>query len=131
MLIEGLMNRGNGALLEQVVNFASQRHKLILDNIANVDTPGYRQKDLSVERFSSMLRQRVDERRRTGSASFDDIGSSVENPIRGILFHDGNNRSMEHLATDIAKNAMMHNLAIELLRKQFQQMEMALREKVV
>jgi flagellar basal-body rod protein FlgB len=131
MLIEGLMNRGNGALLEQVVNFASQRHKLILDNIANVDTPGYRQKDLSVQRFSSMLRQRVDERRRTGSASFDDISSSVENPVRGILFHDGNNRSMEQLATDMAKNAMMHNLAIELLRKQFQQMDMALREKVV
>jgi len=131
MLIEGLMNRGNGALLEQVVNFASQRHKLILDNIANVDTPGYRQKDLSVERFGSMLRQRVDQRRRTGSANFDDMSSKVENPVRGILFHDRNNRSMEQLATDMARNAMMHNLAIELLRKQFQQMDMALREKVV
>ena len=131
MLIEGLMNRGNGALLEQVVDFASQRHKLILENIANVDTPDYQQKDLSVARFSSMLRNRVDQRRRTGSASFDDMSSSVENPIRGILFHDRNNRSMEQLATDLAKNAMMHNLAIELLRKQFQQMEMALREKVV
>ena len=131
MLIEGLMNRGNGALLEQVVNFASQRHKLILENIANVDTPGYRQKDLSVERFSSLLRERVDQRRHTGSASFDDTGSKVEYPMRGILFHDRNNRSMEQLATDMAKNAMMHNLAIELLRKQFQQMDMALREKVV
>ena len=131
MLIEGLMNRGNGALLEQVVDFASQRHKLILENIANVDTPDYQQKDLSVARFNSMLRNRVDQRRRTGSASFDDMSSSVENPIRGILFHDRNNRSMEQLATDLAKNAMMHNLAIELLRKQFQQMEMALREKVV
>ena len=38
---------------------------------------------------------------------------------------------MENLATDLAKNAMMHNLAIELLRKQFQQMDMALKEKVV
>ena|SRR6476660_2578469 len=131
MLIEGLMNRGNGALLEQVVNFASQRHKLLLDDIANVDTPGFRQKDLSVARFSSMLRNRVDERRRYGVASFDDMDSTVENPTRGILFHDGNNRSMEQLSTDLAKNAMMHNLAIELLRKQFQQMEMALREKVV
>jgi len=131
MLIEGLMNRGNGALLEQVVNFASQRHKLILDNIANVDTPGYRQRDLSVQRFSSALRERVEQRRHTGMASFDDIQSSVENPTRGILFHDRNNRSMEQLATDLAKNAMTHNLAIELLRKQFQQMEMALKEKVV
>ena len=131
MLIEGLMNRGNGALLEQVINFASQRHKLILDGIANVDTPGYRQKDLSVERFSSMLRERVEQRRQSGSAGFDDMEMSTENPTSGILFHDRNNRSMEQLATDLAKNAMMHNLAIELLRKQFQQMEMALREKVV
>ncbi|HEV8293045.1 MAG TPA: flagellar basal body protein [Tepidisphaeraceae bacterium] len=103
----------------------------IAGNIANVDTPGYRQKDLSVQRFSSMLRERVDDRRRSGSASFDDIAMKTENPVRGILFHDRNNRSMEHLATDLAKNAMMHNLAIELLRKQFQQMEMALKEKVV
>jgi flagellar basal-body rod protein FlgB len=131
MLIEGLMNRGNGALLEQVVNFAAQRHKLLLENIANVDTPGYRQKDLSVARFSSMLREHVDERRRHGVASFDDMSSEVENPVRGILFHDRNNRSMEQLSTDLAKNAMMHNLAIELLRKQFQQMDMALKEKVV
>jgi flagellar basal-body rod protein FlgB len=130
-MIEGLMNRGNGALLEQVINFASQRHKLILDNIANADTPGYRQKDLSVERFSSMLRERVEQRRQTGVADFEELDSSVENPTRGILFHDRNNRSMEHLATDLAKNAMMHNLAIELLRKQFLQMEMALKERVV
>jgi flagellar basal-body rod protein FlgB len=131
MLIEGLMNRGNGALLEQVINFASQRHKLLLDNIANVDTPGYRQKDLSVERFSSLLSERVNERRRSGSASFEDIEMKSDNPAAGILFHDRNNRSMEQLATDLAKNAMMHNLAIELLRKQFTQMEMALKEKVV
>jgi flagellar basal-body rod protein FlgB len=131
MLIEGLMNRGNGALLEQVINFASQRHKLLLDDIANVDTPGYKQKDLSIDRFNTMLSERVEDRRRTGSASFDDINTRTEYPTRSILFHDRNNRSMEQLATDLAKNAMMHNLAIELLRKQFQQMEMALKEKVV
>ena len=131
MLIDGLMNRGNGALLEQVINFASQRHKLLLDDIANVDTPGYRQKDLSVDRFNSLLGERIEDRRRTGKGSFDDIDTSTEYPTRSILFHDRNNRSMEQLATDLAKNAMMHNLAIELLRKQFQQMEMALKEKVV
>ncbi len=131
MFIEGLMNRGNGPLLEQVVQFAAARHNLILDNIANVDTPNYRQKDMSVARFSSMLRERVEQRRKTGIFESGDIDSSVDNPMSGILFHDRNNRSMEQLATDLAKNAMMHNLAIELLRKQYQQMDMALKEKVV
>ena len=131
MFIERLMNQTNAPLVERVLQFASARHSLIAENIANVDTPGYRQKDLSVQRFSSMLSQRVDQRRRSGSASFDDIDMKPDNPTAGILFHDRNNRSMEQLATDLAKNAMMHNLAIELLRKQFQQMEMALKEKVV
>ena len=33
--------------------------------------------------------------------------------------------------SDQAKNALMHNLVIELLRKQFQTMEMALKDKPV
>ena len=81
--------------------------------------PGYRQKNLSVETFQSMLRDRVDDRRENplGATSFDDIRAEIENPNNGILFHDGNNRSMEHLMSDMAKNAMMHNLCVELLRK--------------
>ncbi len=132
MFVDRMINEGNAPLLEQVVKFAAVRHKLILDNIANVSTPDYRQKDLSVERFQSMLRERVDHRSAgsSGMVRFDDIENSVENPTAGILFHDRNNRSMEQLASDMSKNAMFHNLAIELLKKQFATMEMALREKV-
>ena len=48
----------------------------------------------------------------------------------GILSYDGNNRSMESLMSDISKNGILHNMIIELLRKQFQQMDMALKERV-
>jgi flagellar basal-body rod protein FlgB len=132
MFIEKLLNQGNAPLLEQVVRFSGQRHRLILENIANVDTPGYRQKDLSVERFRKMLVERVEKRRhaRPGEARFDDLDNEVMNPEAGILFHDGNNRSMEELASSLAKNALMHNVAIELLRKQFSAMEMALKERI-
>ena len=54
----------------------------------------------------------------------------VEEPERGILFHDGTTRSMEQLMSDQAKNAMMHNLVVELLRKQYQSLENALQERV-
>ena len=56
--------------------------------------------------------------------------AEVEHPTNGILSHDGNNRSMESLMSDQAKNGMLHNMIIELLRKQFQQMDMALKERV-
>ena len=132
MFIERLMNQTNAPLLERVLQFTAARHRLIAENIANVDTPGYVQKDLDVRQFNAMLRERVEERDRAepGAIAFDDITGEVEHPTRGILFHDGNNRSMEQLASDQAKNAMLHNLVIELLRKQFQQMDMALKEKV-
>jgi flagellar basal-body rod protein FlgB len=132
MFIERLLNQGSAPVLEQTVRFTAARHKLIVENIANVDTPNYRQKDLSVRKFHELLRDGVDRRRDGGGAArFEEIQSQVTNPQAGILFHDGNNRSMERLATDLAKNAMMHNLAIELLRKQYLGMETALKERVV
>lgn len=130
MFIERLLNTGSAPVLEQTIRFSAARHRLITENIANIDTPGYRYKDLSVKKFQRLLADRIERRNSGGSAGFDDVAMQVENPTAGILFHDGNNRSVEQLATDLAKNAMMHNMAIELLRKQFQQMEMALRERI-
>jgi flagellar basal-body rod protein FlgB len=132
MFIERLLNQGNAPILEQVVRFAAARHELLAANIANIDTVDYRQKDLSLRRFQRQLISRVEDRRRYGARGvrFDDIALKPEQPVRGILSHDGNNRSMEQLASDVAKNALMHNLAIELLRKQYMGMEMALKERI-
>ena len=136
MFIERLLNQGNAPLLTQMLKFTAARHRLIAENVVNVDTPEYRQRDLSPEKFFAALRDRVEDRRDAAASgagndvSFDDVAAEVETPTRGILFHDGNNRSMEQLMADQAKNAMMHNLAVELLRKQYQSMEAALRERV-
>ena len=132
--IQRLLDQGNAPVLEQTLRFHAARHRLIAENIVNVDTPDYRQKDLSLETFQAMLRERVEDRRdaRTGGGrvGFDDVAAELQTPTRGILFHDGNNRSMEQLMADQAKNAMMHNLVIELLRKQFESLELALKERI-
>ena len=136
MFIERLLNQGNAPLLTQMLKFTAARHRLIAENVVNVDTPDYRQRDLSPEKFFAMLSDRVEDRRDAAASgvgndvSFDDVAAEVETPTRGILFHDGNNRSMEQLMADQAKNAMMHNLAVELLRKQFASLEMALKERI-
>lgn len=129
MFIDRLLNDGAEPLLEQTLRFTSARHKLIAQNVVNISTPGYRQQDLSVDKFQRLLAERADQASASapGSVSFDDIGGEVEDAHRGILFHDGQTRSMEQLMTDQAKNALMHNLAIELLREQFQLMQAALR----
>jgi flagellar basal-body rod protein FlgB len=129
MVLDRLLNQGPLPILEQELSFTDARQQVIADNIANVDTPGYQQKDLSVDAFQSMLREKVAEQTTAapGSVRFDDIQEQVENPASGIMSHDGNNRSMEQMMTENAKNALMHNLVVELLRQQYQTMQAALK----
>ena len=132
MFIERLLNQGNAPLLEQVVRFSAARQKLILENAANIGNPNYLQKDLSLDRFQQMLQERVDARRGAppGSVTFQDITSDVENPEANILFHDRSNQSMEQLMAGNAKNALFHNMMIELMRKQLGSIETALKERI-
>ena len=129
MFIDRMLNQDNTPLLEQWLKFTSQRHKLIAEDVVNLSTPNYRQKDLSLSKFQNLLAERAKEANEAspGATSFEEIEGEVENPHRGILFHDGQTRSMEQLMSDQAKNALMHNVAIELLRHQFQIMQMALK----
>lgn len=131
MFIERLLNQGNAPLAQQVLKFTAERHKLLMENIANVSTPGYRNRDLDVAGFQSMLQDRMAVRRAgpPGMTRFDDIaGEPID--TGGLLFHDQNNRSMEQLTVDGMKNALMHNLVVELLKKQFGSLEAALRERI-
>lgn len=132
MYVDRLFNQGPMPVLEQELSFTDARQQVIADNIANASTPDYQQKDLSVDKFQEMLREKVDQQDSAapGSVRFDDINEEIENPANGILFHDGNNRSMEQMMTENAKNALMHNLIVELLRRQYQTMDMALKERV-
>lgn len=132
MFVERLLNQGNAPLIEQALKFSAARHRLILENVANISTPGYVQKDLDVGRFNRMLQERVELRRRSapGSVRFDDIAVELHHPTRGVLFHDRANRSTEQLMTEAAKNALYHNMLVELLRKAHGSIETALKERV-
>ena len=101
-MIENLLSSPTTRMLEQAVNFTEQRHAVLLDNIANVSTPGYVQKDLSVADFQKSLRDAVNRTRSgnnnafapesTDSVAFDDDSGSVETQPHEVLaspvFHD-------------------------------------------
>ena len=120
MFIERLLNSGNAPIIEASARFAASRHRILV------------QKDLSIDRFREMLTDRIATRSSHGPGlvRFDDVNGAIENPAAGILYHDRNNRSMEQLMTDSVKNALFHNMMLEMLRKQFGSLEMALKERV-
>jgi len=132
MFLDHLLNQGSAPVLEQWLRFTDVRQRLLGDDIVNASTPNFIQKDLSLDQFQSLLAKKVAQQDDSapGEVSFEDISMDIQQPRRGMLFHDGNNRSMEQLMSDQAKNALMHSLAVELLRQQYSMMEMALRERV-
>jgi flagellar basal-body rod protein FlgB len=132
MFIDRLINQGNIPLLEQMVRFTAARARVLGENITNISTPNYQQKDLSLDNFQQELRDRVALRKDAGPGEirFEGIEKPIESPDRNILFHDRNNRSVEKLMSDWEQNAMSHNLMTELLRKQFSSIQDALKERV-
>ena len=64
MFLERLFNQTNSPELEQMVKFTEARHKLLADNIVNIDTPGYQPKDLSLDAFQQMLGNRIQQTQR-------------------------------------------------------------------
>jgi flagellar basal-body rod protein FlgB len=132
MFIERMLNQGSAPVLERVLQFTGSRQTLLAEDIANLSTPGFKQKDLSLHAFQGQLRDRIDRKNSSvpGTVRFDDVPITTDDSHDNILFHDGSNRSVEQLMADSGKNGLMHTLAIELLKRQFQTMELSLKDKV-
>jgi len=59
-------------MLEQVVNFTQARHGVLAGNIANIDTPGYRTRDLSPEEFQNALKKAIETQHQPAPRSYPD-----------------------------------------------------------
>lgn len=144
-MIDGLFNTGSMPVLERMVQFTSRRHELLLHNIANISTPNFRPADVSPATFQAALRKAVDDRRRDGGAhsgaldfsdtrelrfTQDTIELTAEPSHDNILFHDRNDRSLEHQMKNLAENTMAHNAAMDMLRGKFRLIETAISGRV-
>jgi flagellar basal-body rod protein FlgB len=136
-------------VLEQVVNFTEARHGVLAGNIANLDTPGYKTRDLSPALFQQRLKEAIDTRHQPDSptARGDAIGVSpydtqqrdekqitafnkVKDSMKSVLRHDGDDVSMEQQINEMVKNQQQHNLAINIMSAQFRLLRAAITERV-
>jgi flagellar basal-body rod protein FlgB len=144
-MIAGLFDKGALPALERMVQFTAARHGVLANNIANLSTPYYKPADLDPKSFQAALGDAIDRRRQrgdgvsgpiemrdTGQLRFEPHGTTVR-PMQtneGILFHDENNRDLERTMQHLAENTLAHNTAIELIRNQFQMLQVAIRERI-
>lgn len=125
-------------VLEQLAKFAQARHGVLAGNIANFDTPGYRVRDLSPERFQARLKDAIATRDRGAEvASLGSSDLSVSDPVgdvdprlEDVLFHDDSNGGLEEQVAEISKNQMQHNLAMSVLGAQYRLLQVAISERI-
>ena len=134
-------------VLQQVVQFTEARHGVLAGNIANLDTPGYKSRDLAPEKFQERLKEALESRAAERAASSSRYGipavdstaaneskssdpfSEVKDSFRSVLRHDDADVSIETQITEIAKNQSEHNMALSIMISQFRLLEAAITER--
>lgn len=145
-MINGVFNSTSIPLLEQVVRFSEERHKVLAGNVANIDTPGYQPRDLPVEKFQQALQDAIASRQSAQQQSAGmpdatqaakpvdqfftpDLFQSHTAAAQNITFQDGNNRSVEWGMMELQKNSGMQRFAIEVITSQLNMLQSVISER--
>ncbi|MFZ0954925.1 MAG: flagellar basal body rod protein FlgB [Candidatus Sulfotelmatobacter sp.] len=97
------------------------RSKLIMANMANVDTPGYQTRDLDfhAEMNRAEMSDAETSEGQPGQLEYAAF-APVARPVRGLVERpDGNNVSVEREGLLLAETQMKFNLGVQLLKDQF------------
>ena len=142
-LLSNIFDRGAGALAAKVATYAEARQAVLAENIANIDTPGYKARDLPLGEFQKMLARAFQESRATGGPirfqSTDSIevaadGTMTFKPVErdenNILFHDRGNRDIETEMSEMVKTTLLHRVAVEVMKKQGEALEAAISGRI-
>jgi flagellar basal-body rod protein FlgB len=149
-MLSSLFESSSLPVVEQVVNFTEARHGVLAGNIANLDTPGYKTRDLSPELFQQQLKEAIKVHNQPVVQPYDSRSFGVEptpsseqredkelaafakvkDSMKSILRHDGDDVSMEQQINEIVKNQQQHNLAISIMSAQFRLLRAAISGQV-
>jgi len=113
---------GNISILSQLESYLSltnQRETVITSNMANVDTPGYRTKDVDFQH--ELSRAMAAPEGSTPRAAVQDVRGLLERP-------DGNNVDIDREAMKLSEVQLQYQMGTQLLKGQFQTLMTAIKE---
>lgn len=114
-------------LLSGMLDYRAERHKVMVSNISNIDTPGYKPMELVFKRTleETMAEKSGLELVRTNSRHFNAAqgkGSNFQTMVSGEKVE------IDKAMADLAENNLMHNLTVELLARKFTGLNTVLKE---
>jgi flagellar basal-body rod protein FlgB len=128
MIENSMINDSAVEALTRFLDVNVARSKLIMANMANVDTPGYRTRDLDFHAEMNRAEMNGGESSEGQSGQLQYAAfAPVARPVRGLVERaDGNNVSVEREGLLLAETQMKFNLGVQLLKDQFHSISQAI-----
>ena len=128
MISSGAYNYIN--VLEKTCDASWTRNSLISNNIANVDTPNYKRKDLKFEEYLSSAVT-------LGSSLDEDIANVDLDTLTGTAYTDygnvdyrldGNNVDIDTESAELAKNQIKYYTMLDSVSQEFSRLKMVMQK---
>ncbi len=118
------------AALERALDGLAVRQAVVANNVANVDTPGFK---ASRALFEEQLRAALEKAKRAGAGQrrrgLEQVEASVVE-TSGALRRDGNNVAIEQEIGELGKTALTYEAVAQILRRKVHLIRMAISEGV-
>lgn len=105
-------------LLEEIIKTSAFRHKVLASNIANVDTPGYKAKDVPFKDEVNNQTIRITNTNPNhiqGTKNLQETRGMV--PVERSSFEDGNNVVLDMELANMTENALLYEAGVKLMSK--------------
>ena len=110
-------------LIDAGVKAETLRQKTIANNIANLETSGYRRVDV---KFEELLAKCL---RSSGEFDLSEVEAQIYQPKQTPVKSNGNDVDLEAEVGQMIKNMLNHKAYIRLLSKKYNQIELAMNVK--
>ncbi len=116
-------------VLSGMIGFRSQKNKVIMSNIANLDSPDYKPKDYVFKR--DLSRAAADQNQLSLAKTHQNHLPGGQDEISDKDFkvvETGEKVKMDTEMTNLAENHLMYNMAVEMLARKFRGLNTVLKE---
>lgn len=118
-------------ILQKAADTSWKRNEVIANNIANVDTPGYKRKDVEFETYlMSALVGDGSLDKRVATARLDTITPQVYTDYSNLSYRlDGNNVDIDTETVKLAENQIRYYSLMDSITQEFNRLKMVLQNK--
>ncbi|MGN0376003.1 MAG: flagellar basal body rod protein FlgB [Suilimivivens sp.] len=118
-------------VLQKAADASWMRNDVLSNNIANVDTPGYKRQDVD---FETQLKQALRNTRfksiddRVGDINMAELNPSIYTDSPGFSYRlDGNNVDIDTETTELAANQIKYNGLITSVNQEFTNLKLVMK----